>query len=148
MSSWFYPVLLAGAQAIDSPPAVQLAPPNVDVSAGAWVASAGSALYPTIDEETADDTDYIRTYSLSTAELKLPAFVDPGSAAGHTLRYRAKGDGSTDLVVRLKQGGTTIATWTETNVPSTETDYSHTLTSGEANSITDYEDLRISFEAA
>lgn len=124
--------------------------PNEDISAGGWRPSVGSPnlLYPMIDESPVDDGDFDYTTSLSTMEVKLEAGVDPVASDGHTVYYRLKGDGTTDAVVKLKQGTTVIATWTETNVPSTLTDYEHTLSEGEADSITDYSNLRISVEAA
>ena len=126
----------------------QYARPDADVSDGAWLPSTGSDLYACIDETTYSDTDYIYTTSLSSCTVSLSTLSDPSSSDNHTARYRAKGDGATDLVVTLKQGSTTIATWTETNASSTMTTYEHTLTSGEADSITDYSDLRLVFEAA
>jgi hypothetical protein len=126
----------------------QHARPDADVSDGAWLPSTGSDLYACIDETTYSDTDYIYTPSLSSCTIALGNLSDPSSSDNHVVRYRAKGDGATDLVVTLKQGSTTIATWTETNASSTMTTYEHTLTSGEADNITDYTDLRLVFEAA
>jgi len=45
-------------------------------------------------------------------------------------------------------GGTLIATFTRNNVSTTVTEYTETLSSGEANSITDYTDLYLEFSAA
>ena len=80
--------------------------------------------------------------------MGLTSNADPQTSSEHLVEYNAKGNGSTDLIVRLKQGTSTIASWTETNVPDIDTYYSHTLTNGEADSITDYSDLRVEFEAA
>jgi hypothetical protein len=129
----------------------QYARPAADVTDGAWLNELGSAthLYSSIDETTASDADYIYTMSASTCEVALGALNDPGVGSDHIVRYRAKGDGSTDLIVTLRQGAsTTIATWTEANASSTMTTYEHTLTTGEADNITDYTDLRLRFEAA
>jgi hypothetical protein len=128
---------------------LQFARPDVDITDGAWLASTGSSdLYTCIDEASYNDTDYIFTRSLGTTAISLSSLDDPSTSSDHIIRYRAKGDGSTDLIVRLKQGTTTIATWTETNVATSETTFSHTLTSGEADSITDYSNLTVEFEAA
>jgi hypothetical protein len=127
----------------------QYAKPDADITDGNWLASTGSSdLYTCIDESIYNDTDYIFTRSLSTATISLSSLDDPLTSSDHIIKYRAKGDGSTDLVVRLKQGLTTIATWTETNVVTSETTFAHTLTSGEADSITDYSNLTVEFEAA
>jgi hypothetical protein len=132
----------------DSGAIYQYARPDADVSDGAWLPSTGADLYACIDETTYSDTDYIYTTSLSSCTIALSSLSDPADSANHVVRYRAAGDGSTDLIVTLKQGSTTIATWTEANASSTMTTYTHTLTTGEANSITDYSDLRLVFEAA
>jgi hypothetical protein len=80
--------------------------------------------------------------------VRLSSVPDPGVDTGIVLHYQAKGDGSTDLVVRLKQGVTTVATWTETNAADTDTIYSHTLTEGEAANI-DWElPIDVELEAA
>ena len=126
----------------------QYARPDADVSDGAWLPSTGTDLYSCVDEASYDDADFIYTTSLSACTVGLSSVLDPGIHTGHTVRYRAKGDGSADIVVTLKQGTTTIATWTETNAAQTVTAYEHTLATGEAATITDYTDLRLTFEAA
>jgi hypothetical protein len=122
--------------------------PDADVTDGAWTPSSGGDLYAMLDEVTYDDGDYIYTMTPSECAVSLSALGDPGVSTNHTVRYRAAGDGATDLIVTLKQGSTTIATWTESNASSTATTYEHTLTTGEADSITDYTDLKLHFEAA
>jgi hypothetical protein len=127
----------------------QHAYPASDVSAGAWQASSGSDLYAMLDDGYVPDAaDYIFTNSLSTASVRLGTLNDPGVDTGITLHYQARGNGTTDLVVRLKQGATTIATWTETNAAATDTVYSRTLTTGEAAAITWGTPLDIELEAA
>ncbi len=126
----------------------QLLAPASDISAGAWLPSTGTDLFAMIDESSASDADYDYTDSLSTMEVKFAAGSDPSSSGGHVLRYRLRGDGTTDAVVTLKQGTTTIATWTETNVPTSATTFEHTLSGAEADSITDYTNLRLSVQAA
>jgi len=85
--------------------------------------------------------------------------ADPNTDEYHIVEYRYKsgGSGTINLTVRLKQGTTTIASWQHNSIgPSwvdayqtlTWVDAYQTLTSQEANSITDYTDLRIEFEAA
>lgn len=122
--------------------------PASDVSDGAWLPSAGGDLYATIDESSASDSDYDYTESESAFEVALSTGTDPSSSTGHTVRYRAAGNGVLDLVVTLKQGTTTIASWTEEAASASFTNYAHTLAGGEADAITDYADLRLHFEAA
>jgi hypothetical protein len=129
---------------------VQLLAPIQDISAGPWLTSSGSPaeLWQMIDGEESPDFDYDYTTSAGTMEVKLSPGSTPSVQTGHTLRYRLRGNGTCDAVVKLKQGSTVLAQWTETNVPAVDTDYSHTLDSSPSFVITDYTDLRISVEAA
>lgn len=121
--------------------------PTADVTAGTWQASTGSDLYAMIDEETASDTDYIYTNAAGACEIRLLPVTDPVSSSGYALNYRIWSPVGGNAVVRLKQGATTIATWTHTGLPTTATDYSQSLSGAEADSITDHDDLRIEIEA-
>ena len=124
----------------------QYARPTSDASAGTWTASSGSDLYAMLDETTANDADYITTVSASTCEVALGSITDPAVSTGHIVRYRLSADAG-GITVRLRQGTTTIATWTHAPAPASLTLYEQTLSSGEANSITDYTALRLQFEA-
>lgn len=124
----------------------QYARPVSDVSAGTWTASTGSDLFAMLDETSANDSDYIVTTGTSTCEVALGSLTDPGSSNGHIVRYRISAT-SGGIIVRLRQGTTTIATWTHASAPSSLTTYEQTLTGGEADSISDYSALRLQFEA-
>lgn len=124
----------------------QYARPTSDVSAGTWTASTGSDLYAMLDETTANDADYISTVNASICEVALGSLTDPASSTGHVVRYRIAAD-SGGIIVRLRQGTTTIASWTHNPAPSSLTTYAQTLTGGEADSITDYSALKLQFEA-
>lgn len=124
----------------------QYARPTSDVSAGTWTASSGSDLYAMLDETSASDADYIVTTGASTCEVALGSLTDPASSSGHIVRYRISAT-SGGITVRLRQGTTTIATWAHAPAPTSLTTYAQTLTSGEADSITDYTALRLQFEA-
>ncbi|TDD37904.1 hypothetical protein E1287_07555 [Actinomadura sp. KC06] len=106
-----------------------------------------------IGESIRDDATYLETAANPTAEVgewAFQAMVDPGVHTGHTLRYvlwTAGGATSSSAVVSLMQGATTIATWTENDVPDTPTVFSHTLAEVDAADITDYADLRIRVSA-
>jgi hypothetical protein len=127
----------------------QLLAPISDISAGPWLTSSGSPaeLWQMIDGEKSPDTDYDYTTSAGTMEVKFAPGSTPSLQTGHTLRYRLRGNGTCDALVKLKVGSTVLAQWTETNVPAVDTDYEHTLDSSPSFSITDYSDLRISVEA-
>jgi len=124
----------------------QYARPTSDASAGTWTASSGSDLYAMLDETTANDADYITTVSASTCEVALGSITDPAVSTGHIVRYRLSADAG-GITVRLRQGTTTIATWTHAPAPASLTLYEQTLSSGEANSITNYAALKLQFEA-
>lgn len=131
------------------------AKPSTDISAGGWSPSDGSSpLYTMLDEASADDGDYIIS-PLSPAvaavsEVKLATIADPAKSTGHTIRYRigksAVGGDTLNVTVKLVQGTTVIATWTHNDIGSVITTYEQTLSGGEADSITDYSDLRLRFE--
>jgi len=124
----------------------QYARPISDVSAGGWTASTGSDLFAMLDETSANDSDYITSTTASTCEVALGSLSDPALSTGHIVRYRISATGG-GIIVRLRQGTTTIATWTHDPAPASLTTYSQTLSSGEADSITDYANLRYQFEA-
>jgi len=126
--------------------AVQYALPISDVSAGTWTASTGSDLFAMLDETVADDGDYITTTSASTCEVALGSLTDPALSTGHIVRYRISATGG-GIIVRLREGSTTIASWTHDPAPASPTTYAQTLSGGEADSITDYGNLRYQFEA-
>jgi hypothetical protein len=127
----------------------QLLAPISDISAGPWLTSSGSPaeLWQMIDGEESPDFDYDYTTSAGTMEVKFSPGSAPTLQSGHTLRYRLRGNGTCDALVKLKVGSTVLAQWTETNVPAVDTDYEHTLDSSPSFTISDYTDLRISVEA-
>ena len=81
-------------------------------------------------------------------EVKLAPLTDPASSAAHTFYVRARvanGSGFQEgMQWHLYQGAAWVADGVTTAISRTEiTTYSYTLTTGEADSITDYTDLRI-----
>ena len=124
----------------------QYARPTSDVSAGGWTASTGTDLFAMLDETSANDSDYITTTTASTCEVALGGLSDPALSTGHIVRYRISAtDGG--IIVRLREGSTTIASWTHNPAPASLTTYAQTLTGGEADSITNYAALKLQFEA-
>lgn len=126
--------------------------PVEDISVGGsgvdcWPEGAGS-LYAVLNETTPSDSNGVWEGGTSTAgnfEVKLGGtLTDPGVGTGHYVKVRhwkesTSGDATT---VTLKQGSTTIATWTLAE-PTSATTTTLTLTETQANSITDYTDLRV-----
>lgn len=118
--------------------------PSADTSKGSWSASSGSVLYSMIDEANADDSDYITAATNTTCKIKLENGTDPVSGANHLLRVRARGTGGT-LRAELVQSATpetTIASWSITYTASF-TDFDLSLTSAQADAITDYSALYV-----
>lgn len=132
----YFPVAAGGAP--------QLLVPISDVSAGAWTPSAGSDLYAMLDESTYSDADYIVSTTPSTCEMRVTVGTDPLSSTGHILRYRLLA-GTGTISAYLKQGSTTIASYGPHTLTGSAQDFAQTLTGGEADSITDYSDLRVVF---
>jgi len=142
--------------------ASQLLNPSADSVDGTWTNEAdGTTLAASIDEDTASDTDYIQSVlspSTSGCRIKLETGGDPASSTDHVIRWRGRKDatgGQTiGLTVKLYQGGgnsqgagTLIASFTRANVSNTFTDFTETLSGGEADSITNYGDLYLEFFA-
>jgi len=139
----------------------QFARPSVDTTRDNWEEDDGSTtdIFDQIDEASADDGDFIRTGLTPTNDVyvtKLTSVEDPLSPTGHVVRYRygkqTAGGDQIDIIVQLRQGyvnegtpGTLIAAQTHSDVPTGFTDGSITLSSGEADAITNYADLYLRF---
>jgi hypothetical protein len=119
--------------------------PISDVAVNSWTPT---PLYEEINEVTPSDTDYITSPSGSPnyCEVALTnTLSDPLSSTGHILRVRARREsGGATGTAYLYDGSTQICSLTLT-LGAGFTTVSHTLTSGEADSIGDYTDLRIRF---
>jgi hypothetical protein len=129
--------------------------PSSDVVVNSWTTDGGGStnLYATIDETAASDTDYVQSPAAPTAgqyyAAGLQASSDPLSSSGHIVHYRYQKNvsgGAVDLTVDLRQGASiVIASWTHTDIGSSWTTQNQTLSGAEADSITDYSDLRLRF---
>ena len=134
---------------------VQTARPSSDISDGSWRNESDSALnlYASIDETSASDADHIKSGispSSDVCEVALSSVSDPLSSSNHKVRYRYKKNPGTEtinLTIALVQGTTVIASTVLTDISDTFTDGEFTLSSGEADSITNYADLRLRFTA-
>ena len=87
-----------------------------------------------LDEDPYSDADYISTTALGTCEIALNATAFPGTA-NQTLAYRASSSTGNGITVTLKQGATTIASWSH-SLTSADTLYTQTLTAPQIASIT------------
>ena len=131
----------------------QFARPSADSADGLWTDQAGgTSLFGALDESVASDSDYIQSGDAPSADvvkIKLGSLTDPVSSTGHVVRYRIgkTGTGTVNLTARLVQGTTTIAEWAHTDIAAGPTDVSQTLTGPQADSITNYADLYVEFQA-
>lgn len=141
----------------------QFARPTADAVVGSWEDEGGAttALFESIDEATPSDADFVTSEvapSSSAYATDLGTIEDPQSSSNHVVRYRYQKDSAAgaqiNLDVELRQGyvdegtlGTLIASNSHTDIANGWTDGSITLSSGEADSITDYSDLQLRFVA-
>ena len=132
--------------------------PDSDSSIVNWTTQTGSGanLYQSIDEITADDADFVQsdTSAINTEYCRttLENVNDPQTSQSHTLRYRYRKDQALGRIIainiRLLQGvSAIIAERDHANVSPNWTQAEYTLTSTEADSITDYNDLRFQVTA-
>lgn len=134
--------------------------PDADVTVTGWTDEGGAStnLYQSIDEpDTPNDTDYVQSpvdpvLASNEYEHSLTNHTGPEDQDGlHRVRYRIRkfpaDSKQMNLEVRLKQGVTTIATWSHTNVSGTWTTVQQSLTAPQKSSITDYDDLRLEYKA-
>lgn len=129
--------------------AIQFARP--DAEEGQWTGS-----FTDIDEPIRNDFDYVSSKELRQRQsdevnFSLSDVVHPPER-DHIVRYAFKEDNksvnSPYLVVRLKQGGTVIDSWTENSpLPIYFTGASHMVLPEKIKLISDYNDLKIEFEA-
>lgn len=121
-------------------------------------------LHLSVDESSTDDDDLIQSDSDDDGmgggttpdwiKFTLSDVDDPESAADHKVVYRAIGSGmmaAPSLIWSLRQGGTEKAGDTNSSLNNSSmggsiSAHTHTLSSDEANAITDYDDLQIWFK--
>ena len=129
----------------------QISKPDADITDGGWIRSdngTNTNLYQLVSDGT---TTYIYDSSFgspSPCTLGLENLTDPSSASDHTIsvsgRYQSS---SSNIIFQLFEGATFRggATGTLTN---SFANYSYTLTSAEADAISDYTNLRIKLSAS
>ena len=132
---------------------VQQALPTATVSNSWTIAGSTPAAtaHESVDDPVATPDDGVtlleETTQGETFRVNVGSLTDPVSSTGHVIRTRCQGTGSgapERIQLKLFQGGTEKAA--SGNLPITRgswNDKSYTLTAGEADSISDYTDLRI-----
>lgn len=128
-------------------PSTQTARPVEDVLVddvvGVPTPGDGSGVYARLAGNT--DTEYAEFSDGGAVEVKMSPLLDPNSSSGHTIRFRARyaaGATGGTITTTLREGETQIAQWQD-ELTADFADYSHTLSSGEADSITDYTALTV-----
>lgn len=143
------------ASIANGPLAAQFARPDgLGGSNGSWTGT-----FADIDETPASDIDFLASPSGPTTshyyELSLSDVEVPFARTGITVRYRYAKSGNdngktTNLTVELRQGSTVIASQTHTDIPGVDgsgwRDGNFTLSPAQANTITDFGDLRLRFD--
>ena len=138
-------------------------PPVSDISSSTqWIASTGGTLYTTMDEEPPSDTDYsyIQEPNGGTLIVGISSSIDPITGSEHSVMYRYRYEytgisaaGNPAMTIRLKEGATNIKT-ISLILAGSPGDYgvwhsgSASLSTAEADSITDYTNLSMSFEVS
>lgn len=129
--------------------------PISDRSLGAWLSSAGGSpteLWPSLDETSPADVDYVYTETASSFEVRLAPGSEPSVDTGHVIRLRFRGDGATPFTVTLLDNSVSpaleIATRSEISpIPGTSfQEYVFTLSASEAGSIVSYTNLSVRVE--
>lgn len=120
--------------------------PSSDTSNTGWTPSTGVDLFAMVDEVVPDALDYISASSVGAiCQMALNATAYPGTAS-QQLKFRASSSTGNSVIVRLKEGATTIRSATQV-LTTTDTEYTVTLTSGEIAAITSGS-LSVELEAA
>ncbi len=114
--------------------------------------------YLCINEVTRDDTDYVTSKKVRNNDDEEVEFSlsdpnptpDAGSkiVVSYTFKEDTQPADGPNLVVTLRQGALSIASWTETNqLPLTFAIAQRVLSDAESSSISDFDDLRLEFVA-
>lgn len=134
------------------PVTVEFLRPDADDLDGGWTNELeGTNLFPSIDEASFDDADYIKSSADPSADVARFRMSDPTTGVSEPakirIRYKRTGAGPIDLTVRLKQGGTEVASWVYSGIADTFVTTTETLTAPQFAAITDFSDLFIELQA-
>lgn len=131
----------------------QTASPDIDVTTTNWSHVGGTSFADAIGELVEDDTTYVQSPAndngTDTFEVKLVGnggtLSAPSDLTGVVLSVAmaTQSASSVSAVIKVMQGATTIATFTETGITSTPQLFSYALNSTQAGNVTDWNDLRL-----
>jgi len=129
--------------------------PNSDIASSGWSDQSGGTtnIFQSIDEAVENLSDYIKTLVQDVPfvyQAGLSAVADPLVSTGHILTVTAAQLNCPGvqnvLIFKLKQGATLIATGNQSLTNNTTITYTLTLSSGEADAITNYGGLSLTVE--
>jgi hypothetical protein len=123
----------------------QTARPTSDITTDDWSTTPLWSKVNDASDGTYIDSDH--SGGVNPCMVKLASLTDPVSSSGHIIYARAavgSGSGAGEVLVwRLYQGEVLVGGTSAAVSRTTITTYSYTLSAGQADSITDYTDLRI-----
>jgi len=130
----------------------QFARPDGTVSGTGWA----TGDHTDIDEVSRDDADFTTSLALGKNDIDVwivtqSDVTDPQTSDNHFVNYTFRQGSLVDndviLDVKLLQGATVIASWTESSLTASFQQSNQTLSTAQADSITNYNDLRLNFTA-
>lgn len=132
--------------------AAQIARPDGTATNEGWTIVGAPTVHEAVDEsEPNGDTDYVGTDSTGIdAEVTLSDVTDPLSSSDHIIRFTCKAIGNKSpekVTVALIEGVSIISSSEKSCNRDSYGTIEITLSSGEADSITDYTDLRLRITA-
>lgn len=114
-------------------------PVSIDSMSNGWAPIGSTSLVEAMADD--DNATYAQSPALTSAYLPIKIRIGEVGIGDITVRVRLGGDALPDARVRLMQGTTVIATWTTLNLPAAGADYEYSLTSAQANTVTDRTNL-------
>ena len=143
----------------------QFARPSADVTVSSWSNQAASTvnIFNAINEAVQENTSYVQSQLAPTSNLwyvaKLSSIEDPLTSASHSVRYSYRkstgGGAQIDLEVELRinyastvSPGTSIASWTHSNLTSAWVTSTQALSAAQADAITAYSSMFLVFKPA
>jgi hypothetical protein len=114
------------------------------------------ATFECINESKRDDGDFIQTIGLGASSTDIDSFTmsdmeDPLRSDSHFLKYTLRrtgvGDNPVEFDIELRQGATTIASFTHSSLSLSYVFHQQELTGIQSDLITDYNDLQIEITA-
>jgi hypothetical protein len=115
------------------------------------------ATFECINENERDDGDFIQSTALGTSNTDVDSFTmsdmeDPLRSDSHFLKYTLRragvGDNPVEFVIEFRQGATQIVNYTHVGLTTNYIIFQQELTTTQADSITDYNDLEIEVTAS